>query len=292
MAADIPDGWIDQLKHFVRTFPKTMSEVDRVVTRNGIWVGRTVGLGVMTADEAINYGLTGPMLRASGVAYDVRKDFPYLDYETYDFDVPIGTSGDVYDRYLVRMEEMRQSLRIMDQAIERLPGGYETTIGERGVKLSGGQQQRLAIARAILASPQILILDEATSNLDTESEQLIQSSMASLLAGRTTFVIAHRLSTIRRADLILRLREQTASLDVELSRLPGALVVPRDALRIDGTRAIARVRQGSGFQDRDVTIAALSAQFAKLASQTFGLCGRSVVKTNLQLADVGQGLVQ
>ncbi len=87
--------------------------------------------------------------------------------------------------------------------IVKLPNQYETFVGERGVKLSGGQQQRLAIARAVLASPQILILDEATSNLDTESEQLIQASMADLLAGRTTFVIAHRLSTIRRADLIL-----------------------------------------------------------------------------------------
>jgi ATP-binding cassette subfamily B protein/subfamily B ATP-binding cassette protein MsbA len=91
--------------------------------------------------------------------------------------------------------------------ILKLPEQYGTMIGERGVKLSGGQQQRLAIARAILASPQILILDEATSNLDTESEQLIQSSMATLLAGRTTFVIAHRLSTIRRADLILLMED-------------------------------------------------------------------------------------
>jgi ATP-binding cassette subfamily B protein len=91
--------------------------------------------------------------------------------------------------------------------IVKLPEQYATYIGERGVKLSGGQQQRLAIARAVLASPQILILDEATSNLDTESEQLIQASMATLLAGRTTFVIAHRLSTVRRADLILLMED-------------------------------------------------------------------------------------
>ena len=91
--------------------------------------------------------------------------------------------------------------------IDKLPEQYETFIGERGVKLSGGQQQRLAIARAFLARPQILILDEATSNLDTESEQLIQASMAELLAGRTTFMIAHRLSTVRRADLILLMED-------------------------------------------------------------------------------------
>lgn len=123
MAADIPDGWLDGLKAFVRTFPKTLSECDRMLTRNGVWVGRTVGLGVMNPDEALNYGLSGPMLRASGVDYDVRKDFPYLDYETYDFEVPVGVHGDVYDRYLVRMEEMRQSVRILEQAIARLPDG-------------------------------------------------------------------------------------------------------------------------------------------------------------------------
>jgi ATP-binding cassette subfamily B protein/subfamily B ATP-binding cassette protein MsbA len=87
--------------------------------------------------------------------------------------------------------------------IVRFPEQYRTFIGERGVKLSGGQQQRLAIARAVVKKPEILILDEATSNLDTESEQLIQAAMAGLLAGRTTFIIAHRLSTVHRADLIL-----------------------------------------------------------------------------------------
>ncbi len=123
MAADIPDGWTAALDGFIKTFPQTIEQVDRMLTKNGIWVGRTVGLGVMSAEEATNYGLSGPMLRASGVAYDVRKDFPYLGYETYDFDIPVGTHGDVYDRYLVRMEELRQSVRILEQALARLPGG-------------------------------------------------------------------------------------------------------------------------------------------------------------------------
>jgi NADH-quinone oxidoreductase subunit D len=123
MAADIPDGWMDQLRGFLSEFPRTIDEIDRMLTRNAIWVGRTVGLGAMSAEEAENYGLSGPMLRASGVAYDVRKDFPYLDYETYDFDVPVGTRGDVYDRFLVRMEELRQSVRILEQAVVRLPDG-------------------------------------------------------------------------------------------------------------------------------------------------------------------------
>ena len=110
-----------------------------------------------------------------------------------------------YGRHDATFAEVEDAARRANahEFIVKLPGQYETFIGERGVKLSGGQCQRLAIARAILASPQILILDEATSNLDTESEQLIQASMATLLAGRTTFVIAHRLSTIRRANLIL-----------------------------------------------------------------------------------------
>ncbi len=114
-----------------------------------------------------------------------------------------------YGRHDATMAEVEDAARRANahEFIEKLPEGYDTFIGERGVKLSGGQCQRLAIARAILARPQILILDEATSNLDTESEQLIQASMATLLADRTTFMIAHRLSTIRRADLILLMED-------------------------------------------------------------------------------------
>ena len=114
-----------------------------------------------------------------------------------------------YGRHDATNEEVLDAAKRANahEFIERLPEQYDTFVGERGVKLSGGQQQRLAIARAILKSPQILILDEATSNLDTESEQLIQAAMASLFAGRTTFVIAHRLSTVRRANLILLMED-------------------------------------------------------------------------------------
>ena len=99
MMADVPDEFEGGLRDFTRTFPKTLTEVDTMFTKNAIWIGRTQGVGVLTAEEATNYSLSGPMLRASGVDYDVRKDRPYLDYETYDFDVPIGEYGDIYDRY-------------------------------------------------------------------------------------------------------------------------------------------------------------------------------------------------
>ena len=123
MMADVPDGWPDRLREFCRTFPDTLREVDTMFTRNAIWIGRTRDVGAISGEDAINWSLTGPMLRASGVAYDVRKDRPYLDYETYDFDVPIGEHGDVYDRYRVRLEEMFQSTRILEQALDRLEPG-------------------------------------------------------------------------------------------------------------------------------------------------------------------------
>jgi NADH-quinone oxidoreductase subunit D len=123
MMADVPDGWEDALRDFLRTFPTTLREVDTMFTRNAIFIGRTQGVGAMSAADAINYSLSGPMLRASGVAYDVRKDRPYLGYENFDFDVPVGEHGDVYDRYRVRLEEMFQSVRILEQALAHLQPG-------------------------------------------------------------------------------------------------------------------------------------------------------------------------
>ena len=123
MMADIPEGWERGLRDFARTFPTTLREVDTMFTRNAIWCGRTQGIGAMSAEDAINYSLSGPMLRASGVDYDVRKDRPYLGYEEFDFDVPIGVHGDVYDRYRVRLEEMFQSVRIIEQALDTLRPG-------------------------------------------------------------------------------------------------------------------------------------------------------------------------
>ena len=123
MMADLPVGWIDALQTFVNNLPRTLDEVEAMLTNNGLWVGRNVDIGTISGDDAINYGLTGPNLRACGVPYDLRKDRPYYDYETYEFDVIVGEKGDNFDRYLCRMEEMRQSLKILQQAIDRLPEG-------------------------------------------------------------------------------------------------------------------------------------------------------------------------
>ena len=103
-----------------RQFPSKLNEYEDLLTKNQIWLKRTKGVGVLTQADVQLYGLIGPMARATGLSYDVRKTFPYLNYDTYEFDVPIASNGDVYDRYLVRMEEMRQSTRIAKQAIGRI----------------------------------------------------------------------------------------------------------------------------------------------------------------------------
>jgi NADH-quinone oxidoreductase subunit C/D len=120
---DVPDDFVERVRRLLRTIPKFIDDVDRLVTSNRIFRDRTEGIGVMAAEEAVAWGWTGPCLRASGVPFDLRREQPYLGYDQYEFDIPIATAGDCYARYLVRLEEMRQSLRIIGQAIERLPGG-------------------------------------------------------------------------------------------------------------------------------------------------------------------------
>jgi NADH-quinone oxidoreductase subunit D len=120
---DLPEAFIPQLEKFLDDFIPQLDEVDKLLTRNRIFVDRTRDVGVIPRERAIAYALSGPNLRGSGVEHDLRRKHPYLDYEKYDFEVVVGTAGDCYDRYLVRVEEMRQSARILRQVIEKLPDG-------------------------------------------------------------------------------------------------------------------------------------------------------------------------
>jgi NADH-quinone oxidoreductase subunit D len=120
---DIPENLGERLESALKKVEKELYEVDRLLTRNRIWVDRTRDIGILTREDAVSYAVTGPLARASGINYDVRKAHPYLVYDRMDFDVPLGEKGDNYDRYLVRMEEMRQSIRIIRQAMREMPGG-------------------------------------------------------------------------------------------------------------------------------------------------------------------------
>jgi NADH dehydrogenase I D subunit len=124
---DVPRDFIDKCREFTELFPKRLEEYDTLIRENRIFLKRTVGIGVMTAEEAVNYGLTGATLRGSGVNYDLRKVEPYAAYDKVEFDVPLGKNGDVYDRYIVRINEMRQSNRIIKQCLDMMQPGPITT---------------------------------------------------------------------------------------------------------------------------------------------------------------------
>jgi NADH dehydrogenase I D subunit len=117
----IPDTFWEQLREFLRIMPERLSEYEKLLNANPIWIGRTKGIGYISREDALSFGLTGPLLRAAGVPYDIRKAMPYLVYDRLDFEVPLGENSDTYDRYLVRMEEMRQSLRIIEQCMDQMP---------------------------------------------------------------------------------------------------------------------------------------------------------------------------
>jgi NADH-quinone oxidoreductase subunit D len=131
LAYDLPAEFPETVTAFLKIMPSRVDEYENLLTGNPLWLERTVGVGAIDTEVALAYGVTGPILRATGYAWDLRRDMPYCGYETYDFDIPVGKNGDIYDRYLVRMAEMRQSVRIAEQALERLaelgPGPYTTT---------------------------------------------------------------------------------------------------------------------------------------------------------------------
>jgi NADH-quinone oxidoreductase subunit D len=120
---ELYDGFEQEVKAFCEMFPPKVDEYEELLTRNRIWVGRLVNVGVLNAGDCKRYGVTGPVLRAAGVQWDLRKAQPYSGYEKYDFRIPTGRNGDTYDRYTVRMEEMRQSVRIIRQAVDAIPEG-------------------------------------------------------------------------------------------------------------------------------------------------------------------------
>ena len=123
LMADLPPGFGEKVREFLEDFPARVDEYEDLLTRNKLWLQRTRGVGVLKREAAISLGVSGPTLRASGVPWDVRKSHPYSGFERYDFEISQGKHGDVYDRYLCRMFEMRQSVRIARQALDRLPGG-------------------------------------------------------------------------------------------------------------------------------------------------------------------------
>ena len=120
---DIPIGLMDDIYEFISKFGERIDEVEDLVTTNRLWVQRTTDIGVISAEDALNWGCSGVMLRGSGIKWDLRKAQPYDGYENFEFDIPIGTKGDCYDRYLIRVEEMRQSLRIIEQCLNNMPEG-------------------------------------------------------------------------------------------------------------------------------------------------------------------------
>lgn len=134
MAQDAPDGWFDEVMAFCKEMRVAVDEIDKLFISNKIFIKRTQGVAPVTAAEAISWGYTGPLLRACGVNLDLRKTSPYYGYDGLNFDVPVGTSGDIYDRYLVRIEEMKQSLRIIEQVCKNVPSG-DYTVRDKGIVL-------------------------------------------------------------------------------------------------------------------------------------------------------------
>ncbi|MGD1085601.1 MAG: NADH dehydrogenase (quinone) subunit D [Verrucomicrobiota bacterium] len=138
LSRDLPPGWVGQCRQFLDEVVRNIDETEKLLSRNRIFVDRTRDVGVISREAAVDFGLTGPNLRGSGVEHDLRKTHPYLVYDQLEFEVPVGSAGDCYDRYLVRIEEMRQSVRILRQCLDKIPGGADNP-GKEPIDIPDGK---------------------------------------------------------------------------------------------------------------------------------------------------------
>ena len=182
LKSDLPDGFEDSAKAAIQEVRKILTEVHGLLTRNRIFVDRLSGLGAISAEDAVSHGFTGPCLRSTGVGYDVRKAEPYLVYDRLDFDIPVGETGDNYDRYLVRMEEMEQSLRLMEQCLAQMPqGAYQ-------VDLDGREISPSQLIEAMKLKPELETIRAARVPLSPDLEGTEKKNVQDVVAQDKTVV--------------------------------------------------------------------------------------------------------
>ncbi|MFQ3573957.1 MAG: NADH-quinone oxidoreductase subunit D, partial [Thermodesulfovibrionales bacterium] len=176
---DINDEFVENVKRFINEFPSRIVEYETLIDQNRIWLQRTKNIGVISGKEAVRWGLTGPTLRGSGVNYDVRKKMPYDAYAEIDFDIPLGKNGDVYDRYRCRMEEMRQSVRIIRQCIEKMPDGKILADDAPDLDMNPKGHKRL-VGDMSLWSANIAFVNEYTSTPKGELYSAVEAPKGEL----------------------------------------------------------------------------------------------------------------
>ncbi len=167
VAKDLPDGLLEEIAQFAKEFPKKIDDMEDLLTENRIFKQRMVEIGVVSKEEALDWAFSGPMIRGSGIAWDLRKSQPYEIYDELEFDIPVGKNGDSYDRYLIRVEEMRQSVKLIEQCIEKMPEGAVMTSDPKIVKRKGHVRRPFRLQSNV---PYLLSLDGLTS----ESQKITQ----------------------------------------------------------------------------------------------------------------------
>jgi NADH-quinone oxidoreductase subunit D len=177
LALEPPPGWLEPIERFVNMFPSRVQEYEDLLTRNPIWLARTKGIGILRAEDAIAMGVSGPTLRGSGVAYDVRKFFPYSSYEEFEFDVPTRNEGDCYARYLLRLAEMRESLKIVRQAMAKTPPEGSISAEAPGIVPPDREKMKTEMEALIF---HFKIFTEGFSPLPGEVYQVIESPRGEL----------------------------------------------------------------------------------------------------------------